>query len=150
MARTKEQYLKAKRDGMARLRAKDPVAARKQQADWRMRNHDREKAKVRAYFTKRFFWCKAMKLKGASKATPREIAALWRIQRGVCALTGRKLDRTAHLDHKVPKARGGPDELSNLQWLCQEANLAKRAMTDTEFHQLCSDVVRHRHETLKC
>jgi len=45
-------------------------------------------------------------------------------------------------DHKIPKARGGGDGISNLQWLCEAANLAKRDLTDAEFVTLCEDVIR--------
>lgn len=98
---------------------------------------------MRDYYAKRFFWGKAMKLRGSERATTEEIAALWKRQRGKCALTGRRLDRSAQLDHKTPKTRGGADCIDNLQWLCEEANMAKRAMTDAEFISLCGDVMRH-------
>ena len=51
------------------------------------------------------------------------------------------MDRSAQVDHILPKARGGSDDLSNLQWVCKEANIAKRHMTDAEFVALCSDVM---------
>lgn len=76
------------------------------------------------------------------RITPNQLASLWRIQRGRCALTGRKLDRTAHLDHIHSIAQGGPHNLANLRWLDPKVNLARRALSDAEFLSLCSDVVR--------
>lgn len=37
-------------------------------------------------------------------------------------------ERLIHLDHIKPKALGGSDELENLQVLCRECNLTKRAL----------------------
>lgn len=48
-------------------------------------------------------------------------------QGGLCALCGKLLDETAHVDHKVPKARGGPDDIWNLQATCARCNQQKHA-----------------------
>jgi 5-methylcytosine-specific restriction endonuclease McrA len=87
---------------------------------------------------KRFFWARAHKLKGISA---RDLASLWKRQRGLCAYTGRKLDRSAQLDHIIPKALGGTDELNNLQWVSPEVNYAKRDLTHEQFIELCEAVL---------
>jgi hypothetical protein len=138
MARSIEETRKAKREFMARKRAADLEGARAYARDFHHRNRDRNLATMKAYQGRRFFWMRSFKLKGI---TARDLASIWRRQRGLCALTGRKLDRSAQIDHKLPKARGGTDELGNLQWLCKEVNLAKRALTDEEFTALCGEVV---------
>ncbi len=127
---------------MARRRALDPDKARAKQRAWHGKNRERNKEKLRKYYARRFFWGRAMKLRGADRATPQDLARLWKNQRGLCALTGRKLDRTAQLDHILSKARGGRDNTGNLRWLCKEANLARREMNDAEFAALCADVMR--------
>jgi 5-methylcytosine-specific restriction endonuclease McrA len=127
---------------MRRKRAEDPEAIRQQQRSWHERNRDRNLTKMRDYYARRFFWAKAMKLRGKNRANYKGLASLWRSQRGLCALTGRRLDRSAQLDHILPKAKGGDDQIGNLQWLCPEANLSKRDLTDAEFQALCSDVMR--------
>lgn len=142
MPRSIEEIRKAKREGMARLRARDPDAARAKRNAYHARNRDAQTAKMRDYYARRFFWGRAMKLRGEERATFREIARLWKSQRGRCALTGRRLDRDAQLDHILPRARGGGDEITNLRWVCNAANLAKRDMTDAEFETLCADVMR--------
>ena len=142
MPRSAEEIRKAKREGMARLRARDPDAARAKRNAYHARNREAQTAKMRDYYARRFFWGRAMKLRGAGRATFREIARLWKAQRGRCALTGRRLDREAQLDHILPRARGGGDEITNLRWVCNAANLAKRDMTDAEFETLCADVMR--------
>lgn len=141
MARSLEETRKAKREYMARKRASDPEAARAYHRERHHRNHERNKAKMRDYYARRFFWGRAMKLRGPGHATTRQLASLWKSQSGLCALTGRRLDRTAHLDHIVPLAGGGGDTVNNLRWVCHEANLAKRALSDEQFIGLCSDVM---------
>lgn len=142
MARTIEQIRESKRLHMAQKRAADVDAARAYSMEYHFRNHEKNKAKMREYYAKRFFWGRAMKLRGKGRASTVEIASIWRKQRGLCALTGRRLDRTAQLDHVLPKARGGDDTAANLQWVCEEVNIAKRHMTDAEFVSLCSSVMR--------
>lgn len=142
MARSLEETRKAKREHMARRRAADPEAARKYHRERHHKNHEANKAKLRAYYARRFFWGKAMKLRGTDRATARDLASIWKAQRGLCALTGRRLGRTAQLDHITARARGGSDQPANLRWLCKEANLARRELSDAEFVALCGDVMR--------
>lgn len=139
--RTPEEIRKSKRDGMARLREKDPQAARDKRSVWHAANRDKQTAKMREYYARRFFWGRANKLRGDSRATFKELASMWKAQRGLCAITGRRLDRTAQLDHILPRARGGGDEAANLRWVCEAANLAKRDMTDSEFVALCAEAM---------
>lgn len=141
MARSQEEVREAKRLHMARWRAADPERARTYHRQRHHKNHEANKAKMRAYYGRRFFWGKAMKLRGAERATAQDLAALWHRQRGRCALTGRRLDRSAQLDHRTARARGGTDDIANLQWLCEDVNLAKRALTDAEFVAICGDVM---------
>lgn len=139
--RNPELMRERKRESMARRRAADPEAARAYARANHHANREVRLEAMRAYCSRRFFWVKATKLRGPRRATAQQIASLWKAQRGRCALTGRRLDRSAQLDHKLPKARGGGDEITNLQWLCEAANLAKRDLTDAEFAALCADVM---------
>ncbi|MBF9058172.1 HIT domain-containing protein [Rhodobacterales bacterium HKCCSP123] len=51
-----------------------------------------------------------------------------------CELCGAHEDQIAlHIDHIVPRARGGSDDLSNLQALCMTCNTNKRDNDDTDF-----------------
>lgn len=134
-----DERLRRKRESMARRRAADIDKARAYEREFYYRNHEANKATMRAYAARRFFWVKAMKLRKPGGASVREIARLWKAQRGVCALTGRRLDRSAQLDHILPKARGGNDSIGNLRWTCEAVNIAKRDMTDAEFLALCGE-----------
>lgn len=141
MPRSIEETRKAKREGMARLRASDPELARRKRNDYHAKNRDAQTLKMRNYYTRRFFWGRAMKLRGPDRASYKELAQLWKAQRGICALTGRRLDRFAEVDHIIPKSRGGTDHISNLRWVCRTVNLAKRDLTDAEFSALCNEVI---------
>jgi hypothetical protein len=141
MARTIEETRKAKREFMAKKRLENPDKVRKYNRDFHHKNRDKKLQQMRDYYARRFFWGRAMKLRGEGKATAKDLASVWKKQRGKCALTGRKLDRSAQLDHVLAKARGGLDCKDNLRWLCKEANLARRELSDEEFYSLCEDVM---------
>lgn len=81
---------------------------------------------------------------GGRKRGP-EIRQLFVDQDGKCAYTGTVLvpGVNASLDHKVPKASGGGDEIENLQWVALAVNHAKRALTEADFVGLCLSVVVH-------
>lgn len=63
----------------------------------------------------------------------------------ICYLTGVPIDlnksRSYHLDHIVPKSRGGDDSLDNCQIACRIANQAKGDMLLEEFIDLCKKVI---------
>jgi 5-methylcytosine-specific restriction endonuclease McrA len=139
-----ERVRKLKRESMKRKRAENPELARAKQKQWRLNNHETQKQKARDYHKRRFFYISQNHLRGVNRATYKELARLYKKQRGYCALTGRKLYKgSIHLDHIIPKSKGGVDELFNLRWVCEEANLAKRNLLDTDFFSLCLEVVRN-------
>jgi hypothetical protein len=63
----------------------------------------------------------------ASPPPPSVGLRVWERQKGVCALTGRKIrpGDQKRLDHKVPLADGGENRESNLQWLLVDAHKDK-------------------------
>lgn len=67
----------------------------------------------------------------------------------VCYLTGRPINleegRSYHLDHIVPRSKGGDNSLDNCGLTCRVANQAKNDMTLEEFVQLCREVIE-KHE----
>lgn len=58
---------------------------------------------------------------------------LLRSQDARCAYCGVELVPGMHLDHRLPVARGGGNELENLCYACPTCNTRKNAMTDEEF-----------------
>jgi 5-methylcytosine-specific restriction endonuclease McrA len=63
------------------------------------------------------------------------------MQDGKCALTGRPLDDTAHIDHIIPKSLGGQSTFDNARWVCKEANVAKFNLMDEALLELCRDII---------
>ena len=63
-----------------------------------------------------------------------------------CYLTGRPINmedgRSYHLDHIVPRSRGGTNYIENCGIACKEANQAKNNLTLDEFVKLCKEVIR--------
>lgn len=63
----------------------------------------------------------------------------------VCYLTGRPIDlncpQTYHLDHIVPRCKGGDNSLENLGFTCKEANQAKSGLLLEDFISLCKDIL---------
>ena len=65
----------------------------------------------------------------------------------VCYLTGRKIDlldgKSYHLDHIIPKNKGGVNTLDNCNIACKDANQAKGNLLYSEFILLCEEVLNH-------
>jgi 5-methylcytosine-specific restriction endonuclease McrA len=136
LKQTIEQIREAKRIAMRESRMRNPQRVRDVQRCWYAANRQHVLAKNRSWARRHFFGNKAARRCGA---TAEQLFGLWLRQRGRCALSGRRLDRTAHLDHIMPKARGGSDCISNYRWCSPEVNLMKRDMTDAEFMDICRD-----------
>lgn len=115
----------------------------------KMKNPDfRRKVQQRniASRRRRFFWNRAYNFnyRYHSALTAKQLASLWRFQKGRCALSGVALSaQNAHLDHKIPRSKGGETILSNLRWLHATVNTAKWTFTDEEFITFCQKVVAH-------
>jgi len=143
MPRSPDQVREAKRLHMARKRAADPEKVRAYQREQHAKNRDRNIEKMRLYYARRFFWGRAMKLRGQDRATTKDLASIWKRQRGLCALTGERLTKeNAEVDHIIAKARGGSNRPENLRWVTKAVNMAKRDMPDAEFVAMCSNVMR--------
>ena len=65
-----------------------------------------------------------------------------------CELCGAHESQIAlHVDHIIPTSKGGPDDLSNFQALCQTCNTNKRAEDDTDFRGILDS---YKHRDSKC
>lgn len=96
----------------------------------------------------RFFYSRARRTvsrtkEGCVDSLTSQIFWLWHKQRGRCAMTGKRLNRSAELDHIIPVSKGGKNEPSNLQWLAPEVNQCKNDMTVDEFMAVCINVLSH-------
>lgn len=135
----------ANRLNAAKRRREQPhrVAAIRRRV-WERGGREREHARRQRQKRENFFGYHAQFARRYNAAiTAADLESLWKSQGGRCGLTGRSIEPVAgqvHLDHIVPRRRGGSNDLANLRWVCAVANNAKRDQTDEEFLALCRDV----------
>ena len=122
----------------------------KDSKQWRIANAQRHSKLKQNWIKRRMFYQKAMMLKHRKRAgtiteKPKHLAWLlcriWIRQKGLCAISGVKLGRDAQLDHIIPVARCGTNDLTNLQFLAPEINQAKSSLLMDEFIEMCRRVV---------
>lgn len=118
-----------------------------QHRDYNARTKQQRYEQKKKYRESRFFYTRSrsLKLKHRSEpsANPKDLASLWKKQRGLCAVTGRRLNRrNAQLDHIVPAIRDGNGTIENLRWVHRDVNYAKRDLMDADFFKLCAEVTR--------
>jgi 5-methylcytosine-specific restriction endonuclease McrA len=87
---------------------------------WRSRNRDKVRADKRARKIER----RTSTLKFLTQA-----------QRGRCAYCREVVGAEPHIDHIIPRARGGSNARSNLQLTCSPCNLQKNARDPIDFAQ---------------
>jgi CRISPR/Cas system Type II protein with McrA/HNH and RuvC-like nuclease domain len=74
--------------------------------------------------------------------TPLYLWGLLKRQKMKCALTGRPLEKgKIHLDHIIPKSRGGTHSLNNLRFVNILPNMFKWNSLDSELVTLCQDIL---------
>lgn len=134
-----KEYREAKLAKAAQRRAAHPGGWRKYKQT-RQRWYQNNK--------RRFFYRKVLRhFKKLSRDDIKKMTiALARIyykQRGRCALSGLKLDETAHLDHIVPRSKGGTNVSDNLQFLDPRVNAMKSNMMTDEFLAMCRTIINH-------
>lgn len=66
-------------------------------------------------------------------AAPERLAGLLAAQGGKCKMCGISLEHGRHLDHVLPRSRGGKSNITNYQFLCPPCNTAKGTFTNEEF-----------------
>lgn len=134
-----ELYRKRKREDMQRVRS---IPERREAINASRRGNEKYLKRSRDYGAKlrdrHFFRWRARCW--SNGVTARQLANLWKKQRGKCALSGLKLGRDAHLDHIVPVSRGGTGKLENIRWLDPWVNIARQNLSDEEFYERCNQV----------
>lgn len=74
----------------------------------------------------------------------KDVIETWGGTKVKCYLTGKEIDIMTdnyQLDHKVPVAKGGTNEISNMRAVLPYANLSKSDMTVEEYLDLCKTVL---------
>lgn len=111
-------------------------------AEWYRVNADKKRAYCREYqksnpevFKAKNARRKALTLQASGSHTAAQIRGLYKRQRGRCACCRVELASKYHADHIEPLARGGSNDITNIQLLCQTCNLSKHARDPVEFMQ---------------
>ncbi len=154
-------------EGARRRYKENPTKAIEYQKQWRLDHLESCLNRGRAYYWKnrdkriafmknrrkqRLFYERSRKFNErygyhGEPITSIQLWGLYKRQRGICFLTGRKLEPRKHngvaLDHIMPVCKGGKTEVPNLRWVCYEGNVAKGRQTDEQFMKLCLDIVGH-------
>lgn len=102
------------------------------QKAWREKNKTYLKEYMKRWWEKNPEKKRAYKYANRKRVKTRELVDLMMRQHAACALCGERLE-DRHLDHIVPKSRGGLEEIGNYQWLCPPCNMAKSSFTNEEF-----------------
>lgn len=78
--------------------------------------------------------------------TPQQLWSMAKKQRCLCPISGRKLKNgDIHVDHIIPKSKGGDNTISNLQLVPSIINMSKNCLYIKDFIALCKDVANHQH-----
>lgn len=132
---TKREYMRRARLDPEKRTRWNRLKRESWQTKWKPKHQAyKQKIKVQHFF----LWRAQNWRKG--RVTARELAALWKSQRGRCALSGRKLNREAHLDHVIPRSKGGTGEIGNLRWLDPQINMMRHNFSDQEFGVVCAQI----------
>jgi 5-methylcytosine-specific restriction endonuclease McrA len=111
-------YQKANPDLVARIKA-----------EWADRNSEAEKERKRLLTARR----RAQKRGSVGHYTAEQIQGLLMAQKCRCANCCVSIRDSYHIDHVVPLARGGSNDIRNIQLLCRPCNLRKAAKDPLDF-----------------
>lgn len=102
-------------------------AIRLRTAAFAKQNRERYSAYGRCY--------RARKRNAEGSHSAADIAELFDLQRGMCAVCRYALPKSYHVDHVIALANGGANDKSNLQLLCKPCNTSKSAKDPIAFMQ---------------
>lgn len=83
--------------------------------------------------------------KGGKGVFPEHLKALLVAQGFRCVYSGKLLavgSPDTHLDHKIPRSRGGTNNIENLQWVSKRVNMMKTTFTHEEFIRACAVIAK--------
>lgn len=126
----------------ARYRAANPEKKTASSAKWYAANSDKVKATSLAWAKANPEACRiishnrrARQRANGGVLSKGLVEKLFKLQRGKCACCHVSLKDGNHMDHRIPVARGGPNEDWNMQLLCPPCNLSKNAKDPIAFMQ---------------
>jgi 5-methylcytosine-specific restriction endonuclease McrA len=99
----------------------NPEKVAESRKKWKRENPEKAKAQQLAMTHLR----RARKSNVGGKHTRQEIAELKRRQQYKCACCQESIKKNSHVDHIMPIALGGSNDISNIQILCPDCNVRK-------------------------
>lgn len=140
LAASKQRYAENPEPAKARAkrqRVEDPARKKALDAAYRERNREAIDARVRAWKAnnperaKELHIAQQARRRARKRAAPgtftaEDVQELLAEQNGICGLCPALLP-PYHVDHKVPLAKGGSNDRTNIQLLCPTCNLRKGA-----------------------
>lgn len=136
--KNKEKVRARKAERAGQISAYNKEYARRMSEEMRKRRNEAQAAYKKKNAEAVRSWNRARKARkrGApGRHTAKQIQCLFAMQRGRCAACGRSIAGEYHADHIVALARGGSNDISNIQLLCPPCNLEKHAKDPIEFMQ---------------
>lgn len=136
------KYLKNKEKRQPLTKEEKKEKARIQRKNWEAKNHEKVKERnknkwikyadnVRTNTRNR----KARLRNSIGTHTASDIRKLKKLQKNQCAICKTSINAGFHVDHVFPIARGGTNDINNLQILCETCNTSKGAKDPIEFMQ---------------
>jgi 5-methylcytosine-specific restriction endonuclease McrA len=78
-----------------------------------------------------------LKVRASGKLSPSIVDRLKKSQRGMCVICMARLNKSFHIDHIIPIAKGGSNTDDNVQLLCPKCNISKSDKHPVDFMQSC-------------
>ena len=146
----KFKLLPAMRERAKKSYDKNPELKLEKGRIWKIKNKERhlelkETHKIRSFFKYRATTLRKHGVTLNTNDCATKLFWIWIKQKGICAYTGRKLhyDKTTHIDHIIPRSKGGSNHPDNFQFICSEANQAKSNLTHDEFVMLIKQIMNY-------
>ena len=136
----------------------NPEAAKAKWKRWYQKNINEQRAKALVYRNnnleearrKSREWCKnnpeqvavnarkrrALQSGNGGTHTTKDVADIFKMQRGKCAICRVRLGKKYHVDHIIPLVAGGSNDRRNLQIACGPCNQSKSARDPVAFMQM--------------
>lgn len=140
--KTREGYMDKNVERVAAWKSKNPDRTKSSSKHWRDNSE-------RGYWSKKISSIKAnSKFRGIKhELTVDDLMILYEKQKGLCALSGRILEKTnsrslnsLSIDRKDGSDGYTPD---NIRLVCWQANAARLDGTDEELFEMCIDILKH-------
>lgn len=131
--RWREEHPDKVRAASKKWREAHPDRVAECQARYREKHPDRVREANKRRWSERRTEERARNARHYAARRQAQTSGLWEKQGGMCYYCGADLSDGYHVDHFIPRARGGPDEPENLVLSCPTCNMKKHTTMPDEF-----------------